>query len=80
MFFKKVTMEVYNQLYSDFFLKIPLQEQPELTYQEFAQKRDFSNKYSKTSFLDLALFDIVKSLSLALEVFIFSKIELREKF
>ena len=57
-----------------------LEDWQELTYQEFAQWADFSNKKSETSFLDLASSDTVESLSLALLVFILSKQELRLKF
>lgn len=80
MFFQKVTMKTYNQRSSDLFLGMTFQDWPELTCQEFAQWKDFSNKQGGTSFLDLALLDTVKLLSLALLDFVFSKPELQQKF
>ena len=80
MFFKKVTMETYNQLFSNLLLRMMLEDWPELTYQEFAQWEDFSNKKGKTSFLDLFPSNTIKSLSSALLVFILSKEKLRLKF
>lgn len=62
-FFKKVTREAHNQLCSDLLLGMTLQDWPELTCQEFAQWEDFSNKNGETSFLDLALSDMMIQLN-----------------
>lgn len=59
-------MEAYNQLFSDLLFGMTLQDWPKLTCKEFAKCENFSIKDGNISFLDLAPFDTIKSLFLAL--------------